>query len=521
MAFQFQKMKGENTLYDKPSNDYNKATKVIECDIDELFEQCGSTGYLQKIVQISTFYIFMASVFNMIFSYFTGIDPPWRCFRNSSSHFCRTHYNQEISTDSKLFTERCKLHRDEWEYTTAKLHSFVTEFDLVCGNTFLAAIISSSFYVGGLLGAILTGPISDTYGRINVMLVASILTTVSSVISSYATYIWQLISLNITRGAGVTSLFFTTIVYQSEFFSPSYRALANNILLLGANASFLLITLLANYVRNWRHLHTFAALPSILVVVILFIMPESPRWYLAVGKKKEAEDLVNRIKISEEYACYEIRLRSPKIDPEKKYTYLDLICHFQVFKLTATVVLLWVAIPVLYYSIALESSNLGGNIYEAFALSTVAELPSFMITPYLCNNMGRKLTTVTFLMLGGIVTGSMIFVPRDYSHRFAVNMTLAIVSKFFISICFNSVYTWSLEIFPTILRTQGMSLCAILDRLSLITVPFIITVLQRIMYTLPDIILCALGLGAGLIGLRLPETNKKPTKETYDDFLEH
>ena len=37
----------------------------------------------------------------------------------------------------------------------------VAEFDLVCGKTWLAALISASVYIGGVLGSIVTGPLSD------------------------------------------------------------------------------------------------------------------------------------------------------------------------------------------------------------------------------------------------------------------------------------------------------------------------------------------------------------------------
>merc|ERR1719450_550839 len=189
----------------------------IAQDIDEIFEKNGPTGCLQVIVQLSTFYLFLVTIYNFVFSFFTGNDPPWRCVSHNSSDFCKLHYNQEISNVNDLFSERCNLNRSEWDYITDKVYSFVTEFDLVCGKTTLAALISSSFYIGGVLGAVVTGTLADAYGRIYVLLFSALFTTVASIAASYITSIWHLFGLNIIRGAGNVGSFYTTIVYQSEF----------------------------------------------------------------------------------------------------------------------------------------------------------------------------------------------------------------------------------------------------------------------------------------------------------------
>ena len=65
--------------------------------------------------------------------------------------------NKSIASDSDNFKKRCAMNTTEWEYTTARSYSFVTEFDLVCSKTSVAALATSAVYMGGMAGSSLAG----------------------------------------------------------------------------------------------------------------------------------------------------------------------------------------------------------------------------------------------------------------------------------------------------------------------------------------------------------------------------
>ena len=62
-----------------------------------------------------------------------------------------------------------------------------------------------------------------------------------------------------------------------------------SLLLFGATCSFLYADLLGRFIPSWRELSTYAALPTLPIILVLFVMPESPRWLLSTGKKLKAE----------------------------------------------------------------------------------------------------------------------------------------------------------------------------------------------------------------------------------------
>ena len=93
------------------------------------------------------------------------------------------------------------------------------------------------------------------------------------------------------------------------------------------------------------------------------------------------------------------------------------------------------------------------------------------------------------------------------------------LARFSVCIAFCGMYTWTFELFPTVIRSQALSLCAVADRMGMFAVPFVIELLGRVRYNLPSLMLCVLALLASFVGLYLPETNRQPTKEHYEDLF--
>lgn len=52
---------------------------------------------------------------------------------------------------------------------------------------------------------------------------------------------------------------------------------------------------IAYFVREWRYLQLFTSVPWIFVIIYYWIMPESPRWLISVGRKKEAIEILTYI----------------------------------------------------------------------------------------------------------------------------------------------------------------------------------------------------------------------------------
>lgn len=159
---------------------------------------------------------------------------------------------------------------------------------------FSLGFVVSIFELGALAGALGTARIADKYGRKNIMLLAAILfciTTLGVALASFGS-----LSLALWRfGQGVC-------VGMASVLSPMYIAEVAPASVRGRLVSFnqlaiilgILIASFCNYYfgtndlysMNWRYMFLAGIVPSGIFLVLLFIIPESPRW-LVLQKANE------------------------------------------------------------------------------------------------------------------------------------------------------------------------------------------------------------------------------------------
>ena len=81
--------------------------------------------------------------------------------------------------------------------------TFKHRYDLVCTNTWIAAVVTSMYYVGGAIGCSVSGIASDKFGRKPIILISLVVTSLSLVMSRWVRTMWQLGVLNVIGGAGM------------------------------------------------------------------------------------------------------------------------------------------------------------------------------------------------------------------------------------------------------------------------------------------------------------------------------
>lgn len=308
--------------------------------------------------------------------------------------------------------------------------------------------------------------------------------------------------------------------FLSELIAPNQRTLGAIIFGIGFAFSQGFLDVFAYLSRDWRTLQRYASLPALLGVIMLCFLPESPRWQISRQKQAKAERTIKRIGRYNGHPVPDgITLKVQPVETPTNYTYLDLFRNCKVFIVTSQQAFLWMTIEMCYYTIALESSNLGGDMYTAFGLSLAAEIPSKIVACYTCIRFGRKKSVLAGMLCTGLfLIGALI--ASQYAHSFVLNITLMMFAKFFVDICEQSVYMWSFELFPTVIRLQGTGICVICARLGAFAAPFLTTVLQQLNPILPFIILSGFAFSAAGCGFFLPETHNKPLRENFEDFFE-
>lgn len=495
-------------------------------DVDEALHKSGPFGLFQVLVQIFFMYAIFTSAYQSLSNYFEGSDSHWTCMNvsNNTSRFCKENMGKIIEINSANFSKRCHLNRSEWKYTRMKSFSYVTEFDLICERNALGATIDGVFFIGSAVACLISGTVSDIYGRKIVLFTALTLLSFSSLITCFLTQIWHLIALRMLIGASQTISFSIAYIYLEEFITLKHRSISGSICGISFSLSILYLASISYFEERWQYLQLYLTLPTFLAVVGCIFVPKSPRWLLATNEITEAENVIKRIAVINKRTISNLSLRLPEVtsqsDYKKKFTYIHLFKSQEALKIVICQGIISLSGGILYFGVTLLTSSLGGNMNANFMYVAIPDLPCCLITIYLCHYLGRKKTVLITYVLSGLSLGAIALVIRFVESNYVINIVLSMFGKSFLNIAYNAGYVWTFELFPTVLRTQGFSLCTVLSSIGGFLAPFLRNVLQGYSQSLPYEMMCVLGLLSGLIGLLLPETGDSPTRETYEDFFQ-
>ncbi len=155
----------------------------------------------------------------------------------------------------------------------------------------------SSLIIGCIFGAAGAGVLSDRFGRKKVMIVAAILFIIGSVGSALPDTFSDYIIARIIGGLGIGITSTLCPLYNAEIAPAKYRgrlvALNQLATVTGIFLVYFINTAIAGYGDDawdistaWRWMFGVGIIPGVLFLILLFFVPESPRWLI---KQKRAE----------------------------------------------------------------------------------------------------------------------------------------------------------------------------------------------------------------------------------------
>lgn len=153
---------------------------------------------------------------------------------------------------------------------------------------------------GTCVGAIFWGIIGDRIGRQKALIYTILLFSITNLIQTHA---WNYAQFTITcffMGVGVGGEIPLAFTLLAEFLPAHLRTRTQMSLgILAIVLGYAFSALSAHFllpVAGWKSLFYVQALPALLVVVIRFKFPESPRYLLAAGKESEALQVAAEIR---------------------------------------------------------------------------------------------------------------------------------------------------------------------------------------------------------------------------------
>ena len=162
----------------------------------------------------------------------------------------------------------------------------------------------ASMLLGCAIGAFVAGRLGDRLGRRSVLIISAVLFLLSALGAGAAHASWLFVAARMVGGFAVGAASVMSPAYIAEVASARYRGKLATVqqmaIISGLFAAFLSNFLLARAAgastevlwlgqEAWRWTFWMQAIPSLLFLVLLLAIPESPRFLVAKGRQAQAE----------------------------------------------------------------------------------------------------------------------------------------------------------------------------------------------------------------------------------------
>ena len=321
----------------------------------------------------------------------------------------------------------------------------------------LGAVISATLF-GTVVGAFGQGELTDRFGRKTIYQFNLLLFGVGTIACAFApNYVW-LAALRFIAGIGLGAEAPLSFTYAAEYAPKNIRGRVMAFVhLIGGASSWpcaILFALAFRDVIGWRGIFVVIGIATLIVWLLRFSLPESPRWLATHGKGDEALATLKRLGIAGPAAG--VTLTTDVVSDTRSDPFAVVFGRY-----TKTMILAIVAFFFVYFVVYVVASwmptlmgSRGFSITKALTFTfgmTLAYPCSSAFMMYALDHFGRLKTCITALIAAAIV--SVIFVN-------SANETMLLVVGFVMFFCIqtgtNSMVIYTTEVFPTNARGTGL-----------------------------------------------------------------
>ncbi len=168
--------------------------------------------------------------------------------------------------------------------------------DFHTGNTW-EQIIAASILLGAIIGALSCSRLSERIGRKKTLTLVSAIFFCGALAAAISPNPWTLSLSRIVLGFAVGGATQTVPMYVAELAPPRRRGQLVLTFQVGIGVGIVVSTIVgATELFSWRYSVGFAAVPAALMLLLVFKLPESPRWLVGQNNHDEAREVLQKIR---------------------------------------------------------------------------------------------------------------------------------------------------------------------------------------------------------------------------------
>ncbi len=339
--------------------------------------------------------------------------------------------------------------------------------------------VVASALIGCLAGALVAGPMSQRFGRKNSLIISALLFTLSAYGSGLPEWMPQSVSwlvvFRIIGGLGIGIASMNAPMYVAEIAPPKKRGYLVTYYQLAIVVGFFVVFLATYFIGNnnteiqnieegWRQMFWSELIPSSLFLLLLFLVPKSPRWLVIRGRVEEARSILENILSSNEADTELINiqgsLKSDNQDEKVNYFSKAILTIIVIGAVLSALQQFTGINAVLYYGADIFESALGygkEDVLKQQVLLAFVNLIFTFVAMFTVDKFGRK-PLIYAGSLGMIIGFSMLAFTLMQQNLGMVSLVgvLMFVGSFALSM---GPVVWVVlsEMFPNRIRSLAMS----------------------------------------------------------------
>ncbi|XP_076754485.1 organic cation transporter protein [Xylocopa sonorina] len=483
-------------------------------EVDAVQEAIGNLGRWQIYVCLAISLVKFPIAWHQLAIVFMAAHQDYNCTapaRAEASDQCTVNVNGTM--------EECT----EWEYDRSMFtETIISQWNLVCSRSHYANIQQSILMFGVLLGNIIFGNLADRYGRKMPLMVSVVLQLVSGIGCAIVPWFPALLLMKLLSAVATGGTMVTSYVICMEIVGTKWRAAITVLYQIPFSLGHMSLSGFAFIFRHWQHLQIAITVPSIVLLSYWWIVPESPRWLLAFGKQRAACKIlqkaanINKIKnknIPEMVRQHCLHQNSKRSNLDHKASFFDLFRTPNMRIKSLSIFFNWIVCGMGLFGMSQYIGQVGGNIFVNFAFSGAIQVPGNFVAWWAMNRLGRRITLICSNAITGVAALLLIVVSDDITWLRLILVSFGIVGM---SVAFTTVYLFSGELFPTVVRNIGVGTSSMCARIGSVTAPFVVS-LGQIQGWLPPLCFGILPMIGAALCFLLPETVGCTLPETLED----
>lgn len=378
-------------------------------------------------------------------------------------------------------------------------------------------LLAAAVFLGMLVGGLIVGSLGDLLGRRPMLMLGLCCNAIAGTASTFAPDVWTLSALRCLAGLGIGASVPPLFTLVTELAPPSARGFCVTICASFWMVGSIYVALVALWLLealglSWRIFALACALPSAVGAILVFLLvPESPRFLGLEQQSKEATSIANDLASRMGYYGNPLTVQE-LINSFPQSAVRDLEQHQRVGSTSASSgrfqsILSFISMAIVdffrstsklyapqlkqttwplqmvWFSLSFGSYGLLTwintifvqvhlqNVYFNALLFSASNLPGNILTAFFMDRVGRGP-----MLIGSVVAASLSLVSFAGCAQ-VFNQTGIVLSacsfQCFTIAAWNTIDTMTSELFPTLVRSTGMGICAASGRIGALVAQFV------------------------------------------------